>query len=66
VSGDLSSAQAMLARALGPLEGQEIPGGCDECNAFQTADPVKAGVWVISVHHDVACPVAARIERDSA
>lgn len=62
----MSSAQSFLARTLGPIEGQEIPGGCDDCDAYQTADPVKAGVWTITVHHDADCPTAARIERDSA
>ena len=52
----LSSAQAQVARMLGPLEGARIPGGCDYCDAYQTVDPAAAGVWMISVHHDERCP----------
>jgi hypothetical protein len=41
---------------LGPLDGARIPGGCDQCEAYQTAEPMRAGVWTITVHHDDWCP----------
>lgn len=55
----LSESQAAIARSLGPLEGERIPGGCDKCNAYQTVEPVEAGVWTLNVHHDDWCPVLA-------
>jgi hypothetical protein len=62
----LSPGQAEIARMLAPLEGLQIPGGCDTCDAYQTVEPVQAGMWVINVHHDDWCPFLARYEgRDS-
>lgn len=55
----LSPAQTAMARALGPLDGARIAGGCDSCDAYQTARPASAGVWRITVHHDDWCPVVA-------
>lgn len=51
-----------LVNAFGPLEGEEIPGGCEECDAFQTVEPVEANLWKLTVHHDPDCPRLARIE----
>jgi hypothetical protein len=45
----------LLANVLGPLDGAEVPGGCDECDAYQTVEP-QSGVWVVTVHHDGWCP----------
>lgn len=59
----LSDAQHRLASVLGPLDGAEVPGGCDTCNAFQTVAPVMAGAWQITTHHDDGCPVLAAHER---
>jgi hypothetical protein len=44
-----------LIRILGPLQGAKIPGGCEWCDAFQTVEPIKAGAWKITVHHDPGC-----------
>lgn len=52
----LTTAQADVARMLGPLEGARVPGGCDYCDAHQTVEPVAAGVWMFNVHHDEWCP----------
>jgi hypothetical protein len=41
---------------LGPLDGAEIPGGCDNCDAHQTVRPLEHGVWNVTVHHDPWCP----------
>lgn len=49
-----------LRRALGPLDGGSVPGGCECCDAYQTATPVGEGLWIINVHHDDWCPVLAR------
>jgi hypothetical protein len=59
----LSETQARIARQLGPLDGKRIPGGCETCNAYQTIEPVEAGMWMINVHHDEWCPTLATIER---
>jgi hypothetical protein len=59
VPGTLSSTQAALARALGPLDGERIPGGCDQCDAYQTVEPAAPGVWTMTVHHDDWCPFLA-------
>lgn len=58
----ISSAQAILARMLGPLEGARIPGGCDHCDAYQTVVPLEAGVWSLNTHHDDWCPFLAEHE----
>lgn len=39
------------------LTGRRFPGGCDDCNAFQTVERVDAGLYVLTVHHDATCPV---------
>ncbi|MGH9106789.1 MAG: hypothetical protein ACRDZX_13340 [Acidimicrobiales bacterium] len=50
-----------ITSLLGPLDGARIPGGCGHCSAYQTVQPLAAGVWNVTVHHDVDCPVYARI-----
>jgi len=51
----LSPVQARMARTLGPLQGAKLPGGCEWCDAYQTVEPIRAGVWKITVHHDSDC-----------
>lgn len=46
-----------LDNLFGALEEQPIPGGCDECDAFQTVETVSPGVHLLQVHHDDRCPV---------
>ncbi|MGO8870933.1 MAG: hypothetical protein ACLQPH_05930 [Acidimicrobiales bacterium] len=38
------------------LGDQQIPGGCDQCDAYQTMETVSPGVHMIRVHHDDWCP----------
>ncbi|MGH3511655.1 MAG: hypothetical protein ACREQ5_30365 [Candidatus Dormibacteria bacterium] len=40
------------------LVGTEIPGGCEDCLAYQTVsqDPDHSRVWHLTVHHDDTCP----------
>jgi hypothetical protein len=40
----------------GQLQDARIPGGCEHCDAYQTAEPLEAKVWRIAVHHDDRCP----------
>jgi hypothetical protein len=62
----LSPSQTSIARALGPLEGARIPGGCEHCDAYQTVEPVAPGVWSLTVHHDDWCPFIAAYEQKRA
>ena len=47
------------------LAGRRVPGGCDECNAYQTMeeDADLPGVFHIRIHHDDWCAFLARIQR---
>ena len=36
---------------------EQIPGGCDHCEAYQTVETTSPGVHMIFVHHDDLCPV---------
>jgi len=59
---NLSDAQRRMQELLGPLDGAQIPGGCDTCDAYQTIEPMSAGIWTVTVVHDDDCPTLARIE----
>lgn len=52
-----------FANVLGPRDGEKIPGGCPSCDAYQTFEPITAGVWSLLVHHDEGCPVLAEHDR---
>jgi hypothetical protein len=39
------------------IEGEQIPGGCDRCDAYQTVEIESPGMHVIRIHHDDWCPV---------
>lgn len=58
----LSAQQARVARVLGPLDGERVPGGCEDCDAYQEVTAVNPGVWSITVHHDDDCPFLAAYE----
>jgi hypothetical protein len=38
------------------VDGEQIPGGCDQCDAYQTMSPIEGMVWRMLVHHDDDCP----------
>jgi len=38
------------------LEGLRIPGGCDDCSAYQVVDASQAPIYRVNVHHDESCP----------
>lgn len=42
------------------VQGLRIPGGCDDCDAFQTVDTSQAPVYLVRVHHDEGCPTLLR------
>lgn len=41
---------------LGALEGLRIPGGCPDCDAYQTVDASHAPIYRVNVHHDESGP----------
>ncbi len=38
------------------LSGNRLPGGCDDCDAYQTLTKAADGFYVVTVHHDDTCP----------
>lgn len=59
----MSSGADYLRSALGPLDGERLPGGCNECSSpEQSFEPRSDGVWIINTFHDDWCPRLARIE----
>ena len=44
------------------IAGLRIPGGCDDCDAYQTFQKV-GGVYLLTVHHDETCPTYRRHRR---
>lgn len=38
------------------LADQRLPGGCDDCDAYQTVTRAGGGLYVLTVHHDHTCP----------
>jgi hypothetical protein len=53
----MTARQDPIREVLGPLDGGRIPGGCEECDAYQVPECLANRVWVIRVHHDDGCPL---------
>lgn len=51
------------ASALDAMTGHRIPGGCDDCTAYQTVEQHAPGLYVLAVHHDLTCPEYRRRTR---
>lgn len=45
------------------MTGRRLPGGCDDCDAYQTVDEHTPGLYVLEVHHDATCPEYRAIVR---
>lgn len=45
-----------IESALTALVGIRLPGGCDDCNAYQEVDRMDNGIFRLAVHHDDTCP----------
>jgi len=58
----LTPSQSDLASILGPLDGAQVPGGCEHCDAYQTVHPTGPGTWVVAVHHDGWCVQLRRLD----
>jgi len=41
---------------LDAMTGHRMPGGCDDCDGYQTMSQVAPGVYILTVHHDLTCP----------
>lgn len=52
-------------RALDALAGRRIPGGCDDCDAYQEMTTDGGGVYVVTVRHDASCPWLRAHERNT-
>ena len=53
--------------AIAGMAGRRLPGGCDDCDAYQTLErqpnDVWGGVYVLTVHHDDGCPFLSGVTR---
>jgi len=45
--------------------GQEMPGGCDDCNAFTVVERGDTGIYQQTVHHDATCPFLTQWKKDA-
>lgn len=43
------------------LQGQRAPGGCEDCDAFQTVESAASMGYWLTVHHDDSCPTYREI-----
>lgn len=41
---------------LDAMTGRRLPGGCDDCDAYQVMSRCADGLYVLTVHHDETCP----------
>ena len=47
----------MNARSsLDSMTGHRMPGGCDDCDAYQTMTSKADGLYELLIHHDDTCP----------
>jgi hypothetical protein len=51
-----------VIQMLASMDGAEIPGGCETCEAYQTMSVDGYGIGHITVHHDDDCPLWQRIQ----
>lgn len=49
-----------LRTAIRSLTEQRIPGGCDDCDAYQQITEPHPGVFVNTIYHDDDCPTLAQ------
>jgi hypothetical protein len=42
---------------------QRIPGGCDDCDAYQQLTTDGSGIYVLAVRHDATCPWLSQRDR---
>lgn len=54
-----------MSEFLAPLMGQRIPGGCDDCDAYQEVKQIPPGFYMLCVCHDDDCQFLAQYEENS-
>jgi len=61
-TGPVNDVNEMIAA----LDGLRVPGGCDDCDAYQEvrARDGAPNLHTVRVFHDDGCPVLARIHPD--
>ena len=42
--------------ALDAMTGRRLPGGCDDCDAYQRVTRYADGLYLLTVFHDDTCP----------
>lgn len=52
-----------LAEILQEHKDVRVPGGCDQCDAYQVLEQAAPRVWMLNVHHDADCPFLAEYEK---
>ena len=45
------------------MTGRPLPGGCDDCDAYQVMSRCADGVYVLIVYHDETCPALASMQQ---
>jgi hypothetical protein len=58
--------RAAITQQAAALDGAEIPGGCDTCDAHKTVQVVDHGLINVRVHHVDWCPELHRHQRATA
>lgn len=54
-----------VSNVLDQMTGHRMPGGCDDCTAYQTLDRHETGVYLLVVHHDDTCPAYRALPRST-
>ena len=54
---------ADVPSVLDALTGRRLPGGCDDCHAYQTVVRITDGYYRLNVHHDDTCPTYRAVLR---
>ena len=55
--------QAAITQWAASLDGARIPGGCDDCDTYQTLHVIDHGITSLRVHHDMWCLTYQRAHR---
>jgi len=55
--------QTIVPSVLDQMTGHRMPGGCDDCSAFQSVEKQANGVYVLTVNHDGCCPFLRGVTR---
>ena len=56
----MTARKPSTASYLDSMTGHRMPGGCDDCDAYQTVTREAEGMYRMLVHHDATCPFYQR------